>query len=530
MTGQTSPASPIIVPRSPQWMTPAGTFGLAAALYLLLCALAFFVARPTTFLYFTDYWEHRAIIEAVMRGGTHLLDPIYGEAAPSRQFTPWSLALGYLARLARLDVDTAMAWGAMLVSALFVAGVWDFARVYHRHRWAPALLLAVLTCGWGVPPLIWTGFYALRSQIHGNYYPAELVFSLTFVAWAGVIRLVRHGRFSILNGVLVWFVVAGSLITHPLNAAFLIAGAIALVVFEPGIAVPRRIGVALVIGAGIAATSLWPYFNPLSLAGAGLARGQQTFNNFGFFFNPFFVIALVWPTLFALMALPGLIRDPSARMPVIAFVAILAAYVAGGIADVSVSHRFLAYVVLTLHILLVTALLRVIDGRPLRAMDGLSPQSWRVAAIGGAALAVVQIALTVQQFVVPFVWNGWIFPVHVVDTEMQRVRAALPPGARILGWDSAALVMPAYGFQVVAFPRPMPLSPSDVRRQADYRRFFTPGVSPCERRTIAHRWSTTHIAYLTHELHPYVQRELRALGTAISPVGPWRIIVAPPPC
>jgi len=507
--------------------TPNCTFVVCAAVYLLFCALSFFVVRPTTLLYFTDYWEHRAILDAVARGGLRLADPIYGEAASSRQYTPWSLVLGYPVRLGLLGTDTAMAWGAMIVSILFVAGVRSFARVFFAHRWAPPLLLVVLTCAWGIWPLIWTGFYSFRSQLHGNYYPAALVFALTFIAWASALRLLRHDRAAILDVALLWGVVACSVITHPLNAAFLIAGAAGFAVLEPGIAPSRRACVLLVVSAGIAVTIFWPYFNPLSLAGAGFARGQATFNNFHFFYDPLFVIGLVGSALFALPGLPGLYRDRRLRMPLLALALTFVAYVVGGIADVSVSHRLLAYIVLMLHLLLVRAILDVLDGHPPGLMDRLSARSWRGLAAAGALFVLWQTAVALQQLTNPWANTHYPYPIHQVEAETSRVVASLPPGARLLGWDSAALVMPSHGVLVVSFPRPMPLSPTDPARQADYRRFFTPGVTRCERLAIARRWGATHIAYLDNELDERVQRELAGFGPITSPIAPWAVITVP---
>lgn len=507
--------------------TPDRVFSAGAALYLLLCVLSFFVVRPATLLYFTDYWEHRAILNEIVRSGLQPLDPIYGEHASSRQFTPWSLALGYLARLGHLDSDAALAWGAMTVSLLFVTGVRSFARVYYGHRWAAALLLATLLCAWGPLPLMWTGFYAFRSQLHSNYYPAGLVFALTFVAWASVLRLLRGHARAVPDVAMLWAVVACSVITHPLNAAFMIAGAAGFIVLEDGITLPRRVGVALVILAGIAATVFWPYFNPLSLAGAGLARGQATFNNFTFFYDPLFVIALSGPALFALLGLPGLLRDRGMRMPLLALGATFTAYVAGGIADISVSHRLLAYVILMLHLLFVKAILDVIDGRPPRGMTTLTPRSWRNIAVGAALLVFWQSAFAVRQLTNPWSDSGHPYPLHQVETDTTRVVATLPPDARVLGWDSAALVMPSHAVLVAAFPRPMPLSPSDFARQADYRHFFAPGTPTCERVSIARHWGVTHIAYLTNELDERTQRELAALGPATSPIAPWQLIQVP---
>jgi hypothetical protein len=507
-----------------KYATPNRTFVICAVVYLLFCALSFFVVRPSTLLYFTDYWEHRAILNEVARDGLRLTDPIYGEAASSRQYTPWSLALGYLVRLGRLDTDTAMAWGAMVVSILLVVGIHRFARVYYAHRWAPALMLVVLNCAWGSWPLIWTGFYAFRSQLHGNYYPAALVFALTFTAWASALRLLRHHKTTILDAVLLWGVVACSVITHPLNAAFLIAGAAGFAVLEPGIALSRRVCVLLLIAAGVAVTTAWPYFNPVSLAGAGFARGQATFNNFQFFYDPLFVIGLIGPALFALPGLPGLCRDRQMWMPLLGFVLTFAAYVLGGIADISVSHRLLAYIVLMLHLLMVRIILDVLDGHPPRLLDRFTTPSWRGLAIAGALFVLWQTAIALQQLTNPWANTHYPYPIHQVEAETNRVVASLPPGARVLGWDSAALLMPSHGVLVASFPRPMPLSPTDAARQADYRRFFTPGVANCERKAIARRWGATHIAYLDNELDQRVQRELAGFGPITSPVAPWALI------
>ena len=510
-----------------KYATPGRTFAVCAAVYLLCCALSFFVVRPATLLYFTDYWEHRAILNEVARHGLRLADPIYGEAASSRQYTPWSLVLGYLVRLGYLDTDMAMACGAMIVSMLFVVGVRRFASVFYAHRWAPALMLVVLTCAWGIWPLIWTGFYAFRSQLHGNYYPAALVFALTFSAWASALRLLRPSKTIVLDAVLLWGVVACSVITHPLNAAFLIAGAAGFAVLEPGIALSRRACVLLVIVAGIAVTIFWPYFNPLSLAAAGFARGQATFNNFQFFYNPLFVIGLIGSALFALPALPGLRHDRRMRLPLLALGLTSVAYVIGGIADVSVSHRLLAYVVLMLHLLLVRAVLDVLDGHPPRLMDRLTARSWRGLGVVGALFVVWQTALALQQLTNPWANTHYPYPIHQVEAETGRVVASLPPDARILGWDSAALVMPSHGVLVASFPRPMPLSPTDSARQADYRRFFSPGAAKCERLAIARRWGATHIAYLHNELDERVQRELAGFGAITSPAMPWVLISVP---
>lgn len=510
--------------------TPGRVFAASAGVYLLLCALSFFVFRPTTLLYFTDYWEHRAIVAEVIRHGLRLDDPIYAEGASSRQFTPWSLLLGYLARWTGCGPDIALETGAMLVSLLFVAGVYGFARAYYARPWAPAVLFAVLTCGWSLPPLIWTGFHPLRSQVHSNYYPAAFVFALTFIAWAAVTRLLRGARVPALDALLLLAVVAIAVVTHPLNAVFLLMGAGALAVFERDVPLSRRAWVVVLLAIGVAATTLWPWFNPLGLGRAGAARGQATFNNFPFFYHPVFVIAELAPLLVVLPVIPAQWRDPRTRMPVIALVVIFAAFVIGGVADISVAHRFLAYIALALQLMLAWLVLDRIDGRTSPPFDQISATGWRIMGWGALAVCAAQIVLAAQQLFQPWALTDYPRPARPVGAQAQAIAAWLPPDARVLGYDSAALVLPAYGVHVAAFPRPMPLSPSDAARQADYRRFFAPTTSPCDRQAIVARWGVTHVAWLRHELRPDVVRQLSRQGAVVAPLSDWRIIRAPLTC
>jgi hypothetical protein len=135
---------------------------------------------------------------------------------------------------------------------------------------------------------------------------------------------------------------------------------------------------------------------------------------------------------------------------------------------------------------------------------------------------------TLLKEVAPLATANYPRPLDRVEQETTGVIATLPSDARILGWDSAALVMPSHGVLVAAFPRPMPLSPSDSARQTDYRRFFARGTAFCTRLAIARRWDATHIAYLTDELKRSVQSELTAFGPAASPSAQWRLIRVPP--
>lgn len=506
------------------FVTPERAFLGCAVIYLVLAALATCVVKLPTLLYFTDYWEHRAIIQEVIRHGPALTDPIYAEGATSRQFTPWSLLLGYLARMTGIGADGALMAGALLVAVLFLAGVRDFARAYFADRWAPALFLAVLCCGWGFIALMWTGFYSLRSQLHSNYYPASLVFALTLIAWAQTIRLLRAPRIAPLRLILLAAIVAISTITHPLNALLLLGGGAGVILLEPDVSFGRRAMLLAAMVLAVSATTIWPYFNPLSLGAAGLVRGKATFNNFDFFYSPLFIVANIWPALFAPYFMPNQWRRPRYRVAVLAFVGLSAVYVAGALADISVTHRLLPYVVLAGHLIVTRGILDAIHPSPAGMTFTIVPEVLRRIGIGLGICASWQVLLAACQLIWPWSLSNYPYPLSDVFGETAKVAATLPADARPFGFDSAALVMPSHGFKVVAFPRPMPFSPSDEARQADYRRFFSTGVPDAERLAIARRQGATHVLYLTNEVTIEQHRELGRLGPAVNPVGRWRVI------
>ncbi len=499
-------------------------FWAAAALYLAMCVTAFCIVKPTTLLYFSDYWEHRAIIGEVVAHGSALQDPIYGEAATSRQFTPWSLGLGYLARITGMGPDNALTIGALLVSLLFLLGVRAFASAYFEDPWAPAIFLLVLCCCWGLPALMWTGFYSLRSQLHGNYYPASVVFALTLIGWAKCIQLLRAKRASPGNLIVLMAIVAFAFITHPLNAGLLIAGALGLILFEPDVPHTRRGSVLAVLVIGVGVTALWPYFNPLTMGQEGLARGKAIYNNFDFFFIPLFIIVQAWPAFFALLFIRAQAADHRTRIAVIALAATVILYVVGWIANISVTHRLLAYVILSMHLILTRGLLDIMNSEKSKPAPRRTRVLRKLGWAGSGFLVVWQVCMAIEQLIHPWAHSHYAYPLHQVARETSRMRDYLPADARPIGYENAALVLPSFGIKVVVFPRPMPFSPTGDARQADYHRFFSLGTSAQERRAIAARWGATHVVYLTHETPPALQKDLATLGRVVVVGGPWRVI------
>ena len=112
----------------------ARLFWLLGGVFIGLSFIAFLIVSPTAQFYFTDYWEHLASIRDFRIHGLHPTNPIYALAVPAREFTPWHLALGLLSRVSGLSPEFVLGLGGVIISAVFLYGVWEFGRAYYERR------------------------------------------------------------------------------------------------------------------------------------------------------------------------------------------------------------------------------------------------------------------------------------------------------------------------------------------------------------------------------------------------------------
>ncbi|MGZ5000747.1 MAG: hypothetical protein ACXV7F_10635 [Methylomonas sp.] len=497
---------------------PRMTFRLISVSICLLAALSFFLIPLPAFQWGSDYWEHASALRVLSESPFSPTNPHYASNDPDRQFIPLFVLLGWLMNVTGMGVTTALAVSGTITTVLLCIGVGMFSRAYFQHRCAPVIMIAVLLCGWG-NPWVWTGFYELRCLFHTNYYPAAFDFSLTFIAWALLIRALRSDTVSLPTGIALPVLAALMFVTHQLGGLFALGGAALFLLFEPYGSTRTRMALFLLLAAGLAATWWWPYFNPIEL----MVRGSGDKQNEGVsdFYNVIQVLLLVGPAWIGLPILWQMARKKTCLALVFGFAGLMSAYVIGGIAGHPVAHRFLSYTVVYLHLPIVWKILSLNENWA-RGRSELASRylTWPRVRAAGMLLVLVQIAFGSVDFVrVAYEkQTGKSFgryPSYNILPELNEATQDVPMDAVMFASSDPSLSVTALKGKVVARPRPQLMIGDGEARRSDNARFFAASTSESDRRSLIRKYGASYILIRKENIPVQVTAQLAQLGTVI---------------
>lgn len=501
----------------------SGSYRLIALTLLVVTTLSFFFLPLPTFQWFSDYWEHASVVRVLSENISVPTNPHYATYDPDRQFMPFYILLGYVMQVTGMGILTAMAVGAVLTTILLVVGIRMFANAYYQHKWAPTVLLAVLLCCWGTP-WVWAGFYELRTLFYNNFYPGTFVLGLTFITWGIVVQALRADKLRTLDWVLVPLLMALMFVIHQLGGMFAIGGMVLFLMFEPKASLRTRVTLFLLLAAGLAITWWWPYFNPIKLAYYG--SGDKENDGVPDFYNFVKVVLLIGPAWLGVPLLIGMARKRVHLALVIGFAAVFGVYLLGGVIGHPVTHRFLSYAILYLHLPIVWKLLSMIPDRdeaPTLAQlrqDAWSGRIWLLASL--FVVLHVSVAILDSSRIVYEKLSGnriGAFPHQDVVPDSLAVAEKLPDDAIMFTTLDTGLSVKAFKGKVVSRPRPQLMIPDGAARTADNKRFFTLGTPQEERRALIRKYGATHIVLRKENVAPQVTRELIALGELVPTSG-----------
>ncbi len=284
-------------------------------------------------------------------------------------------------------------------------------------------------------------------SFHGNYYPAALGFALSFVVWGQVIRILRGATFSLARMATIVLSVAFMMVLHQLSAFFAVVGVALFVVLEPG-RIKDKLSLAGLCAAGILLAGAWPYFQPLSLLKYGAARGQEEFNNFPFIFSKRFILRQLGPSILAIAIIPLYLRRRKYLAAIGGVVVFSAMFVVGAKLGGSISHRFLPYIALFLHMLVCAALIDLLRGRFFKSAPRLRSVIRNAVAASAVLLICLHSTLAASQLIWPWSLMGPVPKPEPVDSIMQRVGRICRDGVTVMAYEEDALVFPAFGCRV----------------------------------------------------------------------------------
>jgi hypothetical protein len=454
----------------------------------------------------SDYWEHTAVLHALLENPWHPRHPLIAEPVPSPRFGPHFVAVSMIGRAVGMNALDAVAFAGVLNTVLFAGGIYYFFREYFRDERAPLVALIVLFGSWLDAPHF-SNVYKLSVFFSVAGYPSTAALAFMLFGFFVFLRLLRSdaerpGLWVLSAGI--WAYVY---ITHPLTAMAAITGALLFALTEPGITPRRRLWAGGSVFAGLVASLVWPYYPALGMVLSGTAdRVQKGLDpsqqhELHSFFELDKIFDIVGFCVLVLPVIPYFAWRKRHLVVPLGALAMLAVFALTAFIDIPLGHRFILLATFFLQIGLVWIFLGLLPPIEPRAPEAKTLRYLRIAgAVTAAALLVFMIVSNVEA-----AWERFEDKADRRYTESgtvkygRRVAELAGPKAVVLAMPVPSWPLPTFGPKIVSLHHQNPLISDAAQRNRDVKRFLSDAPSDDERLQILRRYRVTHVVVLPGE-------------------------------
>ncbi len=478
----------------------------AEVLYALLAAAIVawvrwdaFQFRLITYSPGADYWEHTAVLRALLDNPWHPTHPLLATDAASPRFGPHFLTVALLGRLLHYDAVDAMALSAVMNSVVLLAALWWFLRSYFRDSRAALYGLVIFFGSWGAAPHF-SNVFKLKVFFSVAGYPSTAAFAMTLVGLGLVVRLCRSGRrspFGLALSALIWAYVY---VTHPLTATMALPAAVLLALTEPGVARRERFWIAGSVCAGFLLSAAWPYYPALGMVFGGTVHRVRGLEPESFapqheFYEPRHLSDILGYCFASFFVLPYLWVRRQDVFAVLGALLMLAVFTASALLPIPLGHRYVLLSVFFLQLALVRLCLNLTPyaGAPgtWASRRWLRIPAWLAVFSLLAYMAVTNVAVAREHF--EHTAASARGKESVALRCARRVGELAGPHAIVLSTALASWSLPTFGPKIVTPYHKNPLIvDADERRRAALR-FFSFRASDAERDAIVLAYGVTHV-------------------------------------
>lgn len=483
----------------------------ADVLYALLSAAVVawvwwdaFHFRLITYSPGADYWEHTAVLRALLDDPWHPKHPLIVTDAASPRFGPHFLLVALLARFLHYDAVDAMALGSVVNTVLLLAGLWWFLRGYFRSSRAALYGLVLFFGSWGAAPHF-SNVFKLKVFFSVAGYPSTAAFAMTLVGLGLIVRLLRSPRRRPLGLALSALIWAWVYVTHPLTATMGLPAAVLLALTEPGVARRERWWVAGSVCGGFLLSALWPYYPALGMVFGGTMHRVRGLEPESFappheFYEPRHFADIIGYCFASFVMLPYLWVRRQDVFVVLGALLMLAVFAVSALLPIPLGHRYVLLSVFFLQLALVRLLLDIAPGAP----AGAAPPSRRRLRLAGDAGVFALLAYMAWS-------NVAVAREHFQHVEAsahgresttlrcaRRVGELAGPHAVVLSTALASWSLPTFGPKIVPPYHKNPLIVDAEERRHAALRFFAAGTGDRERDAILAQYGVTHVLVPPH--------------------------------
>ncbi len=228
-----------------------------------------FTIHATNGIWYRDFWEHSAVIQALVIDLSNSSHPFFAIQAPHAFISPYHWIAAQLAKYSSLDVINTLSLLGILNFCLFIFGLKIFIQGFEPKvpRFTCFYALLFILFLWGNEPWGFSGFFHFELIADILPYPSTFTTALSLIGLGLGFQLLRSE--SITYYLLLILISMLILLSHPLTFIFLSSGLVCQALTSKKIfsALTKRITVFVL---AISIALLWPYYSIFALlTGAG---------------------------------------------------------------------------------------------------------------------------------------------------------------------------------------------------------------------------------------------------------------------
>ena len=309
----------------------------------------------TTGILYGDFWEHSAVVQAIITDPSAPKHPFFVLDAAHAFLSPYTLIVSQVAQIVNTSSIEALLLIGVLNFLLLLFGLRYFCPVATKEdSWLSASYAIVLILLlWGSNPWGYSGFLHYSQIADVLPYPSTFALGLTLVS----LRLYQQG----LAGERAWLTLVVYffywlvLLTHPLTAIYFTCALAGQILCAPK---KQRDLVVLQTSLGLLAAlylaTQWPYFSIIDLLrGAGDVYHPE---NRSMYVD---VISRTWPTLMALPLATWAFKDKKGQAILLTILMLFGVYVYGGLTEKYSFGRVISIIMILLQILIAVGVARL---------------------------------------------------------------------------------------------------------------------------------------------------------------------------
>lgn len=310
------------------------------------------LVQSTSGVLYGDFWEHSAVIQALIVNPFSPIHPLYALEAPHAFISPYHLFVAFFVKVTNLGLITSLNVFGVLNFCLLIFGFKFFIKGFVTDKAQYTLFYALLFILflWGNQPWGFSGFFYFELLTDVLPYPSTFATALSLIGLGIGFELKRPT--DLFNQLLLIFISTIVLLCHPLTFIFLSSGLLCQAVFsKQKISFITNYLVIFAIAFGLAC--FWPYYSILALlTGAGdvyHASNQIMYSD---------VLIRIWPILVLTPLLWSAFKHKAAMPIFLHLLVLLTVYFFGWFTSKYSYGRVITFIVILVQILLATQFAR----------------------------------------------------------------------------------------------------------------------------------------------------------------------------